>query len=108
MKSQAESWTFNIAGATGGGVLRVGAWGTTEASKRLEAFSSLITDVYRLEVALPRTVDRYRSWTLEVVDATGQKRKDVQVVYPRLMVPSSSLSGARSASSSSAAAEALP
>lgn len=89
VKSQAESWTLNIAEATGGAVLRVGAWKTTEASKRLQAFSSLITDVYRLEVALPRTVDRYRSWTLEVVDATGRKRKDLRVVYPRLLVPSS-------------------
>ncbi|MCI0659217.1 MAG: VWA domain-containing protein [Acidobacteria bacterium] len=38
---------------------------------------------YRVEVDLPWAVKEPRPWTLEVVNAAGKKRKDVQVVYPK-------------------------
>ena len=44
-------------------------------------------EFYRVEVELPREVDKAREWELEVVDAAGKKRKDVRVVYPRKLAP---------------------
>lgn len=45
------------------------------------------TAAYRLVIELSRSVDKQREWNLEVADAQGEKLKDVQVAYPRLLVP---------------------
>ena len=58
-----------------------------ELPYRLQPLYEAIEHVYRVEVEFPRSIDKRRQWTLEVVDAEGKKRKDVQVLYPRLLVP---------------------
>jgi len=42
---------------------------------------------YLLQVELPIPVDKKRSWDLEVVDEHGTKRKDLDLYYPRELVP---------------------
>ncbi len=49
----------------------------------LVQFYRQMGEFYRVEVELPREVDKAREWELEVVGADGKKRKDVRVVYPR-------------------------
>jgi hypothetical protein len=44
-------------------------------------------EAYRVEVELPREVDKTRGWELEVVDERAKKMKGVRVVYPRKLVP---------------------
>jgi hypothetical protein len=43
--------------------------------------------VYQVEVELPQPVDKPRKWKLEVVDERGKKLKNIEVAYPRLLVP---------------------
>lgn len=45
-----------------------------------------MTRVYRLEVEL-KGIDKPRNWSLEVIDGDGKKRKNLKVLYPRLLVP---------------------
>ena len=44
-------------------------------------------NVYRLEVELPRDVDKPREWKLELVPREGVKVKELRVVYPRKLLP---------------------
>ena len=44
-------------------------------------------EFYSVEFELPVGVDKARGWKLEVVDAKGKRRKDVEVVYPRKLAP---------------------
>ncbi len=46
-----------------------------------------ITHAYRLEVEFPETIDKRRQWELKVVDANGKELKNVEVLYPRLLLP---------------------
>lgn len=46
-----------------------------------------MVEFYRVEVELPREVDKARGWKLEVVDAQGKRRKDLTVLCPRKLVP---------------------
>ena len=46
-------------------------------------------EYYRLEIRLPLVVDKPRNWKLEVVDASGRPRRDVEVLYPRRVMPCS-------------------
>jgi hypothetical protein len=39
------------------------------------------------ELSLDSAVDKPRNWKLETVGSDGKKRKDVEVAYPRLLVP---------------------
>ena len=59
----------------------------------LVKFYQQMGEFYRVEVELPREVDKAREWELEVVDAAGKKRKDVRVVYPRRLAPCGAESG---------------
>lgn len=54
---------------------------------QLTTFYDSLPVFYALEVEFARPVDKPRDWKLEVVDSTGKKRKDVGIVYPRLLVP---------------------
>ena len=58
-----------------------------EMASRVRKLYEPITHVYRLEVELPRPIDKPRKWELKVVDANGKELKDVEVFYPRLLVP---------------------
>jgi hypothetical protein len=78
----------DIIEATGGLVFEPGRPGK-DVDGELGSLHRLITQVYRLELALPRAVDKPRRWTLELIGPNGQKRKDVRLAYPRLLVPSS-------------------
>jgi len=57
----------------------------------LQRKRSILNDVlgwaYRVELELSRPSDKPRKWKLEVVGADGKKLKDVDVAYPRLLVP---------------------
>ena len=46
-------------------------------------------EYYRMEIRLPLVVDKPRNWRLDVVDATGKVRRDVEVLYPRRLMPCS-------------------
>ena len=59
-----------------------------------------MAEFYRVEMELPVAVDKARDWKLEVVDAKGKRRKDVEVVYPRKLVPCAAASPAAPASPS--------
>ena len=51
--------------------------------------SQQMSEYYRLEIRLPLVVDKPRDWKLEVVDASGKVRRDVEVLYPRRLMPCS-------------------
>lgn len=55
----------------------------TENRKLLSSMET----VYRMEIEIPRRVDKPRKWKLEVVDERGKKMKGVKIYYPRLLVP---------------------
>jgi hypothetical protein len=85
----AEREMGSLAEATGGFLFHAKQQQEAEDAQRLRLCSALITEVYRLEVTLPRLVDKPRNWSLEVTDANGKKLNDVDLAYPRLLVPSS-------------------
>ena len=58
-----------------------------QLSDKLLVFNEYISEVYRLEVEFAGATDRPREWKLEVVDSNGRRVKEVEVVYPRLLVP---------------------
>jgi hypothetical protein len=65
------------------------AWGAAEDLVR-----ALAPGLRVFVVRLPREIHRAsgplpRSWTLEVVDADGRRNNRLELVYPRLLVPSS-------------------
>lgn len=47
----------------------------------------LMAETYRVEVLLPREVDKERDWKLEVVKERGGKRKELKVIYPHKLWP---------------------
>ena len=78
----AASWMSVLTEATGGSV----SW--LESFQRgLPSLHSMITDVYRLEVAFPQPVDEPRKWNLEVVGPDGKALPKVRLVYPHLVAP---------------------
>ncbi|MDA2912884.1 hypothetical protein MYX77_02795 [Acidobacteriia bacterium AH_259_A11_L15] len=78
-----------LAKATGGMAVKAHSslGETMEVTEEFRMLYDAITHVYRLEVELPRRVDKPRKWELKVVDANGKELKDVQVLYPRLLLP---------------------
>jgi len=46
-------------------------------------------EYYRMEIRLPLVVDKPRNWKLDVVDTSGRVRRDVEVLYPRRLMPCS-------------------
>jgi hypothetical protein len=57
------------------------------SSKPDRADYRLLLQHYRVEIELLRTVDKRRKWRLEVVDKSGKRLEDVQLTYPRFLVP---------------------
>lgn len=78
---RATSWIQSVTEATGGDA----CW--LKDSRKLRIASSMMTEAYRLEVALPRTVDQPRNWELEVIGPDRKKLPQVRLVYPHLVVP---------------------
>jgi hypothetical protein len=82
---EAQRWTTSVTEATGGSLIRLErSHGIAEALPQL---LSSIQDVYRLEVAFPRAVDKLRRWKLEVTEPDGLRRRDVRLLYPRSVAP---------------------
>ena len=46
-----------------------------------------MAEFYRVDMELPVGVSKPQGWKLEVVDSKGKRRKDVEVIYPRKLVP---------------------
>ena len=53
----------------------------------VRALYQQMAEFYRVEAELPVGVDKARDWKLEVVDSKAKRRKDVEVTYPRKLVP---------------------
>lgn len=85
VSAEERRWTKAITEATGGLVVRVRTSDTSEDA--VAAVRSSISDAYRLEVDLGEPVDKPRRWTLEATTASGERRKDVRLVYPRTVAP---------------------
>jgi len=77
----------SIVRATGGQELWSDAGPPEGVAAKVRSMIALATGAYRLTVELSEAVDKPRDWTLEVVDPKGDKLKNVQVVYPHLVVP---------------------
>jgi hypothetical protein len=75
-----------LAEATGGYVFRAEQFKNLEG---LRSFYPLIAGAYRLEVEFSQPAKEPREWTLEAIDPTGKKLKNVRLAYPRLLVPAS-------------------
>ncbi len=75
--------------ATGGMKVELPRWLTDRVvlAQLVRKLYQPIDHSYQVEVEFPRSIDKRRQWTLEVVDAERKRRKDVQVLYPRLLVP---------------------
>jgi Mg-chelatase subunit ChlD len=54
-----------------------------DLANRVRLLHGLMAGTYRVEVELPREVEKTRGWELEVVGVDGKKMKGVRVVYPR-------------------------
>lgn len=79
----------DVVNVTGGGKIELGRGRSVkkDALAGLPALIESATRTYWIEVEFMQSVDKRRDWTLEVVDENGKKRKDVEVAYPRLLLP---------------------
>ncbi len=80
----AQSWATRITNATGGLVLEAGKFKAKELTRSL---AQLVGEVYRLEVLLPRRVDRVHELKIEVLGPEGTKLDSVRLLYPRMLAP---------------------
>ncbi len=76
-----------LAEGSGGQFLDLRGSNLKRLLEKIALLHSFITDAYQLEIEFPEGVDKRREWKLEVVGADGKKLKDVEVAYPRLLVP---------------------
>lgn len=86
-----------IVETTGGGSLALVApypnrfWrGEKERQSSLQGAFALYQQMqrfYRLEIRLPSEVDKPREWKLEVVDADGKRRNDLNLTFTRRLLP---------------------
>lgn len=53
----------------------------------LSAVYRQMLEFYRLDVALPRVIDKPHGWKLELVDAHRGDKRNLHVVYQRMLVP---------------------
>jgi hypothetical protein len=58
-----------------------------EMARMTQEMHVLFTSAYRLELGLPREVDRSRDWKLQAVDSGGRALSNVRVVYPHRLTP---------------------
>ena len=47
------------------------------------AVDAAVSELYKLTIRLPGPLNKDHSWSLEVVDASGQKKKDTSAIYPK-------------------------
>lgn len=75
--------------ATGGTSIKVDRTGykLADLAALVRRLCVPIAHFYRLEIELPIPVEIRSEWDLDVVDAVGRKRKDLEIAYPRLLVP---------------------
>ena len=93
------NWLLDSARNTGGAFVGVGD--IPRSDDELQALGAVTRRVYEqmaefygVEAELAQAVDKPRDWKLEVVNADGKRRKDVEVVYPRKLVPCAAASPA--------------
>ena len=76
-----------LAKATGGASFDVGSGSSDLDQKALSSALQRVYDetvrFYRLDVELPSNQEKQHGWDLEVLDESGNKRKDVTVFYSR-------------------------
>jgi hypothetical protein len=58
-----------------------------ELASASQAFHREISSFNILKVRLPERLTKPRDWNLDVVDASGQREKDAQVLYPQRLAP---------------------
>jgi hypothetical protein len=84
-----SAWQL-ITETTGGVMVMMGSFKKEDAgdmARITHAVHGAITSTYRLELWLPRAIDKPRDWELWVVDSAGRRLKDVRVVYPHRLAP---------------------
>jgi VWA domain containing CoxE-like protein len=92
-ESEGASLLSNLSKLTGGSALDLPGDFPLQASRErlatdLHRLYQQMANPYELRLALPTgTIRKPQHWDLDVVDNQGRKRKDVQVVYPRELVP---------------------
>jgi len=79
--------TRGFAEASGGLFVDLSYDSPKKVSEKMIPMREAVTHLYVLEVELSPRVEKNGKWTLEVVGLDGQKLKDVEVAYPRLLVP---------------------
>jgi hypothetical protein len=81
----------HLAEVTGGGI--VYAWrdqfvnGSDQLNTQLKAANELMKSFYELELELPTKFEAEHRWELEVVNENGSRRRDVEIRYPKELVP---------------------
>jgi len=58
-----------------------------EMTRMTQEMHVRITSTYRLDLGLPRAVDRSRDWNLQAADSGGRALRNVRVVYPHRLTP---------------------
>jgi hypothetical protein len=85
-----ESNLQHMAEATGGIVVNIGAATAVKQRNQLDATVQRLYDAmapfYELGVQGP-ALQKLSPWKLEVVDTKGRKRRDIEVSYPRQLLP---------------------
>ena len=80
----------SITEATGGVMVAMDPFEKENAggmAQTTHAVHGAITSTYRLDLWLPRAIDKPRDWKLWVVDSAGMRLKNVRVVYPHRLAP---------------------
>ena len=93
-RKYAQEVSRSLADATGGRVfeLQPGRQPSAEIAVKLEPFLATMLDLYRVEIEFPVHIDKEREWKLEVEGGHGVARQDLELAYPRLLVPGASKS----------------
>ncbi len=71
--------------ATGGWTFAATGRRTTDAELNLQR--RIVQVAHRLTIELPEAVDRPRDWELEITNVSAAVKKDLELVYPRQLVP---------------------
>ena len=84
-----EELTNGLTSRSGGRALVLSRYKTKtdELPRLLRPMYESILRPYRIEVEPSSLIDKQREWKLEVVDIEGKPLKDVELAYPRLLVP---------------------
>jgi len=61
-----------------------------ELTRAAQGFHRDILSFTKLNVRLPEPLAKPHDWNLDVIDASGQRNKHLQVVYPHSLAPCTS------------------